>query len=417
MHVDLEEKARQITYSAGERTTLFRALTLSEQSVVLGQLSPHVQQSLIEKLKDYELVDILDHLDLRQAESLVSRIKNVRRRDRIVAALKGAVRDKIDYFLRFHPKATVSLINFNYLFLSATTTIGATADAIDEHYQDTGKFPEVLVHEKGVLIGDVSMTDLVRERNTQTLKKFVQPVATITYLAEVSDIMNALSASKKKKVVVLDHDDSVLGIIYADEALALFGSAIDQSLYDVAGVDDSERPFDGALVKFRRRYRWLILNLATCFLAGSVIYLFEDTVTALVILTMYIPIVAGMGGNAAAQTFAVTLRGITLGTISLKNCWAAVGRETGAALLNGVVIGCIVALISVVWNESALLGLTVGLTMVGVHLIAAVAGAVIPLFLRSLGKDPAATSSIFITTATDVGGLLLLLSLGTLLLM
>jgi magnesium transporter len=296
-------------------------------------------------------------------------------------------------------------------------TIGATADAIDEYYDDTGRFPEVLVHKDGVLVGEVPMSALVRERNSQKLKKFVQPVSTVPYLAEVADIMQALTSSRKKKVLVLDHDDSVLGIVYADEALALFGEAIDASLYDVAGVDDSEQPFDGAVVKFKRRYRWLILNLLTCFLAGWVIYLFEDTVEALIIITMYVPIVAGMGGNAAAQAFAVTLRGLTLGTVSLKNCWSAVGREAGSGLLNGLLIGLLVALISVVWNKDPLLGLVVGLTMVGEHLMAVLAGTIIPIFIKKLGKDPAATSTIFITTVTDVGGLVLLLGLATLLLM
>ncbi len=417
MHPDLQKKVSELTRRADDRLERFRALSLAERSVVVLGLSPHVQQDLLRRLKHEELVDLLDHMDVRSAESLLARIGNVKRRDRIIAALKGAVRDKIEYFLRFHPKATMSLINFNYLLLPAGTTIGATADAIDEHYQDTGKFPEVLVHEKGVLMGEVSMSDLVRERNTQILKKYVQPVITIPYTAEVADIVGALSGSKRRKVVVLDVDESVLGIIYADEALSLFGNALDESLYDVAGVNDSERPFDGAVTKFQRRYRWLILNLVTCFVAGSVIYAFEETIDALVILAMYIPIVAGMGGNAASQTFAVMLRGITLGSISLTNCWPAIWREVGAGMMSGTVIGLIVALISVLWNDSWLLGLVVGLTMVGAHIIAGFFGGVVPLIMKRLGKDPAATSTIFITTATDVGGLVLLLGLGTLILM
>lgn len=120
-----------------------------------------------------------------------------------------------------------------------------------------------------------------------------------------------------------------------------------------------------------------------------------------------------MGGNAASQSFAVMLRGITLGSVSLKNCWPAVWREVGAGLLNGLVIGVIVAIISFVWNGSALLGLVVGLTMIGAHLIAGFFGSLTPFILKQLGKDPGSTSTIFISTATDVGGLLLLLGLGT----
>lgn len=410
----LEEKVRQITYHKDDRLALVRALTLAEQSAVFELFSPRIQQIILEGLKNHEIIDLLDHMDLRNAEKLLSRITNIKRRDRIVYQLKSGIKDKLEYFLRFHTKATMSLINFGYLLLPITTTISATANAIDEYYQETGKFPEVLVHEGGVLVGEVLMSDLVRERNTQQLKKYVQSVITIPYQAAIADVVTALSASKKKKVIVLDNDESVLGIIYADEAMSLFGNIVDESLYDVAGVDDSERPFDGAFSKFHRRCRWLILNLFTCFMAGAVIYLFEDTIDRLVILAMYIPIVAGMGGNAASQSFAVMLRGITLGSVSLKNCWPAVWREVGAGLLNGLVIGVIVAIISLVWNGSAILGLVVGLTMIGAHLIAGFFGSVTPFILKHFGKDPGSTSTIFITTATDVGGLLLLLGLGTL---
>jgi len=417
MSFDIEKTAAQITRRSAERMDLFRGLSLPQQSALLLSLSPYVQQSILSALKSYEIVDILDHMDMPSAESLLGRIRDGRRRDRIVYQLKSAIREKVEYFLRFHPKATAALIHYNYLYLPATSTIASAANAIDQYYDETGKFPVVLVHEYGHLVGEVSMSDLVRERNTVQLKRLVRPVHTITYAAEVSEVMQLFSGSKRQKVIVLDHDESVLGIIYANDALDLFGETVDESLFSVSGVEDSERPFDGALNKFNRRYRWLILNLVTCFMAGGVIYLFEDTIDRLVVLAMYIPIVAGMGGNSASQTFAVMLRGITLGSVSLKNCWPAVWREVGAGVLSGVLIGMIVALISVVWNHSAVLGLVVGVTMVGAHVIGGFFGAITPILLKHLGKDPASTSTIFITTVTDVGGLLLLLSLGTLLLM
>jgi magnesium transporter len=132
---------------------------------------------------------------------------------------------------------------------------------------------------------------------------------------------------------------------------------------------------------------------------------------------VYIPIVAGMGGNAASQTFAVMLRGITLGTVSLKTAWPAVRNEVIAGLLNGCLMGLIVAIISVVFNGSWLLGVVVALAMISVHLVAGFFGALIPLIMKLLGRDPAATSMIFISTATDVFGILSLLGFGSLILM
>jgi len=417
MELTLEEKISVIRRKPAERTALLRGLSLPEQSAVMQELSPHVQQALLEDLKTHEIVDIVDHMDPRQAENILARIKDESRRLKIIKKIKTEAREKIEYFLRFHPKATTSLISFNYVLLPITATVGDAADAIDEHYQDTGTFPEILVHEDGDLAGEIAMSVLVRQRNSVGLKRFVQTVSSISYTAEVVEVLNLFSVSQRKKVVVLDHDESVLGIIYADDALNLFGKLPVEGLYNVSGLDESERPLDPSWQKFKHRYRWLILNLATCFLAGSMIFLFKDTIDRLVILAMYIPIVAGMGGNAGSQTFAVMLRGLTLGTISFKNVLTVMAKETGAGLLNGLVIGTIVALISIIWNESAMLGLVVGLSMVGVHVVAGFFGAFVPLFLKYIGKDPASTSSIFITTATDVFGLLFLLGLGTLFLM
>ncbi len=413
----LDLTIRTIARQPSERVHLFRGLSVAEQSVVFMALGPHVQQTLFAALKDEEIVDIIDHLDPGSAERIIARMKDGSRRLRIIKRVKGEAREKIEYFLRFHPKATTALISFNYVLVPETATIGDAADAIDAHYQDTGTFPEVLVHKSGKLVGEVPLSVLVRERNTFLLKKFVQPVATVLYSSEVASVLETLTAAQRKKVIVLDRDESVLGLIYADDVLGLFGKLPAETFYSVSGLDESERPHDEAWQKFQKRYRWLILNLATCFLAGGMVFLFKDTIDRLVILAMYIPIVTGMGQNSGSQTFAVMLRGITLGTVSMKNGWSVIQKEVYAGFLNGTVVGGVVALISFVWNESLLLGLVVGLSMIGVHMVAGFFGAFTPLILKSYGKDPAATAMIFISTATDVLGMLLLLGLGTVLLL
>lgn len=417
MDNNLEIELKAISRLPNERLTRMRSLTLSERSAIFQELSPHVQQTILRQFKDTEIVEMIDHMDPRLGENILTRIKDEKRRLKIIKKLKNEARDKIEYFLRFHPKATTSLISFNYILLASKTTIGEAADAIEEHFEDTGKFPEILVQERGNLIGEVKMSTLVRERNTATLKRYVHPVQTITYLAEVAEVVDTLTLSHRKKVVVLDHDESVLGLIYADDALSLFGKLPAEFLYDVSGMDETSRPFDSVLKKFSSRYRWLILNLITAFMAGSMIFIFKDTLDKLVVLAMYIPIVAGMGGNAASQVFAVMLRGITLGTISLKTGMPAIWLEVKTGLLNGVMIGFIVAVISIVWNKDAWLGLVVGLSMIGVHLVAGFFGALVPLLLKYLGKDPASTSTIFITTATDVLGIFFLLGLGSIILL
>jgi len=277
--------------------------------------------------------------------------------------------------------------------------------------------PEVLVHRDGLCIGEVSPSTLVRESNKKTLAKFVTPVASVSYQAPLTEIVDTFSKIKYGKVVVLDTDGSVVGIIYADDALKLFSTSPAAALYDFAGVSDSERVHDTVLSKVRHRYKWLIINLGTAFLAASVVGLFENTLSQLVLLAIYMPIIAGMGGNAATQTLAVIVRGISIGEVSLKTGIKPILNEVGAGFINGAINGVLVGLIATFWNQSPLLGLVIGISMVVNLVIAGFFGAFIPLLMKSLGKDPATSATIFITTATDVFGFFTFLGLATLVLL
>ncbi len=413
----IKKTARHITYHYSKRLDLFRKLNLAERAAVFSELSPYVQQTIISDLKRGEIVELLDHMDLQQAENILARITEERRKKRIISLLKGERRQKAEYFLRFHPKATLRLLNFNYLLLSDSTTIGQAASAIDEHYRETGKLPEILVHKNGELTGEVPLSFLVREPNSRCLGNYVVSVRTVQYHDDVREVVSLFGASKHCKVVVLDRDGSVVGIIYSDDALELLGGDPTHSLFHFAGVSSSERPFDSVSIKFRNRWKWLILNLVTSFLAAATVGLFEDTIAQIVVLAMYLPIVAGMGGNAATQSLAVMVRGITVGEVSLRNSMPAMRREITTGLLNGIINGVIVAVVALALTGTPMLGLVVGLAMVANLVIAAFFGTITPLVIKHFGKDPATSATIFITTATDVFGFFVFLGLATLILL
>lgn len=409
--------AHDITYLLEKRLDIFCALTLAEQSTVFEHLSPHVRQDIISKLKDSQLVNLLDEMDLRRAESIIATMKNHRRRRKIISRLKNELKEKTEYFLRFHPKAAISLVNFNYIMLEDTTDIGETADKIENHYRETGKLPEIIVHHNGALIGEIPYATLIRENNRSQIRKFIVPIKTVTYQSDIQEIIDTFNTTKKGKVAVLDKDGSVIGIIYSEDALKLFGNGVASVLYDFAGVSESEKSFDSIKNKVKHRYKWLLINLATAFLAAFIVGLFKDTLSQIVVLAVYMPIIAGMGGNAATQTLAVIVRGITVGEISLKNGMPAVIREVGAGLLNGLINGIIVALIVIIFNGDPLLGLVFAIAMVINLVVAGFFGALVPLVMKAMGKDPATSATIFISTATDVFGFLAFLGLATLILL
>lgn len=413
----IEKLAHDITYRTSMRLELFRKQNLGTQIDVFFLLSPYIQQTILETLSVRELVDFVDQLDLGEAKRILARIKDGKKKKTIARRLKQELREKAWLFLQFSPKAEFSLLNFNYILVSATSTIKEVSELIDIHYKETGRSPEILVQKNGICIGEISIGSLIRERNTAKLNKFISPIDIIDYKASQRDVKRVFTKkNQKKKVVVTDGDGSVIGIIYTEEVTRLFTNGPAEALYDFAGVSDTERVFDPVIIKVEHRYKWLLVNLATAFLASFVISLFENTINEVVLLAIYMPVVAGMGGNAGTQTLAVMVRGIAVGEISLANVKKALKKEVFAGILNGFIVGVVVAFVASFINHSPLFGLVIGSSMIFNLMIAGFFGALVPVVMKALGKDPATSASIFITTATDVFGFLSFLGLASLLL-
>jgi len=158
------------------------------------------------------------------------------------------------------------------------------------------------------------------------------------------------------------------------------------------------------LFSLRKRLPWLHVNLGTAFLAASVVGLFEDVIARFTVLAVFLPVVAGQGGNAGAQTLAVVMRGLVLREIPRGKIWRLILKETSVGILNGVAIGLVTALVAWMWHGNAVLGVVIGLAMIVNLFAAGLSGAAIPLTMKTMGLDPAQSSSIVLTTVTDVVG-------------
>src|SRR5918995_1728105 len=177
-----------------------------------------------------------------------------------------------------------------------------------------------------------------------------------------------------------------------------------EDIYRLAGVAGDERAFTPAGESLRKRLPWLGVNLVTAFLAAAVVGLFEGTISQVTALAVFMPIVAGMGGNAATQTLTVIVRGIALGELSWGNSRKALRKEAAVGIGNGLVLGVVAALVAWVTRGSPVLGLVLCAAMIINMFVAATAGTLVPLGLRAANVDPALASSVFITTLTDVAG-------------
>jgi magnesium transporter len=217
-------------------------------------------------------------------------------------------------------------------------------------------------------------------------------------------------------MAVLGDKGVVVGIIYSDDVLRALQEEKAVSLYHFAGVRREEAITDGVAKKIKFRHRWLIINIAMSFLIAFTVSLFEDVISQFVLLAVYMPIVAGMAGNAGTQTLAVMVRGIALKQVDLSHAKSVIIQEILAAVGNGIIIGTLVGSIVFIVNRNFELAFILGVSMVAIFCFAAFFGALAPLILHRLGKDPATSAMVFITTAADILGFFVFLGLASLIL-
>jgi magnesium transporter len=413
--INHEEVTRQLSYSRRQRLDLFRRINNAEQGTVLLRLSPRVQAYIIERLSDDELVELLNYLDSQQTTRLLRRTSS-KRADELLGRLSENVRNKAEYLLRFNPRAAAGLMNLNYVAVQEDVTFRDVSQILQTEEHATGQFPTILVLDGAKLVGELPGHELVLSRPNQHILTKVKKVPTLAYDSTERFVVQTFLRHPHGKIVVTDEARAIIGVINTDDIIPLIQDRSAGGLYKFAGVTREEDAYDSPLVKVKYRYKWLIINLGTAFLAASVVSLFEGTISKFVLLAIYMPIVAGMGGNAGTQALAVAIRGLALKEVDIHTARRFVINEMIAGGINGLINGAIVAAVAVFFNHSAMLGVVLALAMVINLIVAGMAGAFIPLIMKRLGKDPASSATIFITTATDVCGFFVFLGLATILL-
>jgi len=228
------------------------------------------------------------------------------------------------------------------------------------------------------------------------------------------EVARQVAAYNLLAIPVTDEENKLVGIITVDDVIDVIKDEATEDIYRLAGVSGDERAFTPAGESLRKRLPWLAINLATAFLATIVVAIFEPTIDRLAAVAIFMPVVAGMGGNAGMQTLTVIVRGIALGELTWSNSRKALLKEAAVGLGNGVVLGLLAALVAWLWRGNGTLGLVLGAAMIINMFVAATAGTLVPLGLRAANIDPALASSVFITTLTDIAGFLAYLGLATL---
>jgi magnesium transporter len=257
------------------------------------------------------------------------------------------------------------------------------------------------------LVGVINMRDLMLARPDATLDLVMRrEIFTVPAFTDREAVAHELAARKFFAAPVVDADGRLLGVVKSDHLLARAEQAATEDLQKMFGAGGDERAFSSIGFSLRKRLPWLHVNLATAFLAAAVVALFEGVIARITVLAVFLPVVAGQGGNAGAQSLAVVMRGLVMREIPRGRARVLLAKEAMVGALNGLIIGAVTAAVAWLWMGNPYLGLVIGLAMIVNLVVAGLAGAGIPLGMKALGMDPAQSSNIILTTVTDVIGFL-----------
>lgn len=391
----------------------FSSLSYEEKIFILENIPKKIKKELISKLLDSEIVEIFERLDPDQVTDILQGLDN-KKKSKIFLDLNKDLKEKVDFLLKFAPKSAAGIMSLNYINVTVTNSKKEIVERIKKHVENGKKEPAILVLDKNnKFIGELRISKLLLEKTHEDLFSNLKILPTIKYNESQEDCIHLFKRNKNEKVVVLDDDDYILGIIHAKDIFNIIEEEETEDFYAIAGVHKDEDISDSAVDKVKFRLSWLLVNLMTAFLAAYVVSLFQNTISEIVIIAAFMPLIAGMGGNAGAQTTAVLIRSIALKKVDSTMLKKILFSEVTAGFINGILIGMLVGIIAHLLNENILLGVVVGIALFCNLIVASFFATIIPFFLKSIGFDPAVSSSIFVTTATDVLGFTILLLLAS----
>ncbi|MEJ2094518.1 MAG: magnesium transporter [Gammaproteobacteria bacterium] len=401
---------------AKEREMLWELVPPEVEGDVISELQGSIRTELLEQMQPIEVVEVTKGLDTDDVADIIQELPDDLK-DTVLLTMDEQRRQHLASVLSFPEDTAGGLMNIDIVSVRADVTL----DVVIRYLRQLKNIPEqtdslMVVDRENKYLGRLSLSDLLSNDPETSVGELMRESDGIPAMTPANEVAKIFEQRDLVSAAVINDDNILLGRITVDDVVDVIQEAAEQSMKNMAGVGFDEM-FAPVLTSARRRTIWLGINLATAFLAAWVIGQFEDTIEQLVALAILMPIVAGMGGIAGSQTLTIAIRGIATGQLGKTTSRALMLKEGLVGVLNGSVWAVVVTVIVVLWFKNWPLGLVIGAAMVINLIVAALAGAVIPLALKRFGIDPAIAGSVLLTTVTDVVGFVSFLGLATLLLL
>ncbi len=395
------------------RESLWNLIDPDVEGDVLSELQDAVRAELLEQMQPQEVAEATKNLDADDAVDIIQDLpEDVQ--DSVLLTMDEQNRQRLASVLSYPEDTAGGLMNMDVISIRADVDL----DVVLRYLRLLGEIPEItdnlmVVDRDNNYLGVLTLADILLKDPDTSVGEVMTEQTGIPADTSAAEVAKIFETRDLISAAVVDEKNSLLGRITVDDVVDVIQDEAEHAVRSMAGLGDDDM-FAPVITSTKRRAMWLGINLITAFLAAWVIGRFEETIQQLVALAVLMPIVAGMGGIAGSQTLTIAIRGIALGQISKSNAAALMFKEGAVGVLNGIIWACIVALIVILWFQNVSLGIIIGLAMIINLIIAALAGAFIPLALKHFNIDPAIAGGVLLTTVTDVVGFMTFLGLATL---
>ncbi|MEQ8747801.1 magnesium transporter [Pyruvatibacter sp.] len=381
---------------------------------VFGYLTPHHAADLLLALEPDVQHGLLSEMPPGEAATIAGQLTEDDRMA-LFAGLNEDIRADLERTMSYPTDSAGHMMDTHFAVFRQTDTVEQALETIRQKRLRTTR-SVFLVDDANRLTARVTVQDLAVSRPSEPLHDIAIPVvASVDALMPRDQVADVVDKTHAADLPVTDFDGRVIGMLYHDKLVQAVAEDATADLQTMVGASADERALSPPLFAVRKRLPWLQINLLTAFMAAAVVGIFEETIAAFTALAVLLPVVAGQSGNTGAQALAVTMRGLALREISLRQWKRVMTKEAVAGFVNGLAVAATCGIGVYLWSGSLGLVAVIMSSMVMAMVMAGLAGAVVPIVLTRLGQDPATASSIILTTVTDIAGFFSFLGIATLL--
>ena len=397
-----------------ELLRVFELMTDEQKASIIEQADEELQERIIELISDEEFIDILKYMSPDDIADILGYI-DIQKSKSILTKMRRSQANKIRELLGYEEDSAGGIMTTQYIAFKSNLEIKEVMEKIKMIAPRTEVIETIFVlNEKKELVGEADLRDILIASNDTKLEEIMDDNIISVYVEEdQEDVARLVSKYDLKVVPVINHKRNLLGIITIDDIIDVIQEENTEDILKLGGVSEEEDIYSNFVFSVKQRLPWLIINLGTAFLASFVVGMFSKTIEKVVILSAVMSIVTGMGGNAGTQSLSVTIRALALGEVDRRDTLKIVGKSFLVGAINGGLLGLVCGSILGIIYGNFFIGLIMFLAMIGNLIVACTIGFVVPITLKALKVDPAMASAVLLTTATDVFGFLIFLSLAT----